>query len=128
MSTPETDDHAQTGLAPFGHTRIDLPSGGVDLLDPPADECSDFRKWIGLLPGSYQVCKRLQLMKRFAPIAAIAVGSLLLISCESRLDRNRHLCGLQGAGEITPEQLSSKLGMKGGSAGVRYCRSIQGFG
>ncbi len=37
-----SDDHAQRGLAPFGHTRIDLLARGVDLLDPAAIQCADF--------------------------------------------------------------------------------------
>ena len=42
MSPPASDDHAQRGLAPFGHPRIDLRAGRLDLLDPAAIQCADF--------------------------------------------------------------------------------------
>ena len=44
--------------------------------------------------NSHQMPKRLQLMKRFAPIAAIAVASLLLESCQPKTDTlsKRHIC------------------------------------
>ena len=72
-------------------------------------------------------------MKRLAPIAAIAVGSLLLVGCESQLDRNTHLCGLYKARAISLEELESKLAITKrfdldgyGDSGWLYCRAIFG--
>ena len=64
-------------------------------------------------------------MKRFTAIAAIAVGSLLLIGCESRLDRNTHLCGLNAANQISLEELNPQLCVR--ENGLFYCRSITGI-
>ena len=70
-------------------------------------------------------------MKRLTPIAAIAVGSMMLAGCESQLDRNTHLCGLYAARTISLEELESKLGMTKrfdldghGGSGWLYCRAI----
>ena len=64
-------------------------------------------------------------MKRFAPIAAIAVGSLLLVGCESQLERNKHACGLWAADAISYDQLIAKLGIEDG--GRAYCRAVMGI-
>ena len=60
-------------------------------------------------------------MKRFAPIAAVAVGSLLLIGCESRIDRNRHTCALFEATDIDTEEAGKRIGT--GNAFV-YCSEL----
>lgn len=74
-------------------------------------------------------------MKRFAPIATVAVGSLLLVGCESQLDRNTHFCGLYGARTISLQELESKLAMTKkfdlesyGDSGWLYCRAVLGVG
>ena len=74
-------------------------------------------------------------MKRLAPIAAIAVGSLLLVGCESQLDRNKHACGLYAARAISNEELESKLAITKrfdldgyGDGGWLYCRAVLGVG
>ena len=64
-------------------------------------------------------------MKRFAPIAAIALGSLLLIGCESedvaRIARNRHTCSLLAAHDISWEEANERIGTE--RAG-HYCGEL----
>jgi len=79
----------------------------------------------------------LQLMKRFAPIAAIAVGSLLLVGCESRVDRNTHICALYYGKNpaFSLEELEEELGLVGRSdvgayeegSGWNYCKALLGL-
>ena len=64
-------------------------------------------------------------MKRLSAIAAIAVGSLLLVGCESQLDRNKHACGLFAANEISFDELNEKLGVKYDGKG--YCLAVLGI-
>jgi outer membrane murein-binding lipoprotein Lpp len=64
-------------------------------------------------------------MKRFAPIGAIAVGSLLLVGCESeevtRIARNRHTCALMNARDITSEEAQVRIGTRNA---FHYCRAL----
>jgi hypothetical protein len=64
-------------------------------------------------------------MKRFAPIAAIAAGSLLLVGCESedvaRVARNRHTCALMNARDITGEEAGQRIGT---SSAFLYCQAL----
>ena len=75
-------------------------------------------------------------MKRFTPIAAIALGSLLLIGCESQADRNTHICALYfGPTAFSLEELESRLGLAGRSDagayelgdGWNYCKALLGL-
>ena len=64
-------------------------------------------------------------MKRFAAIAAIAAGSLLLVGCESedvaRVARNRHTCALMNARDITQEEAQERIGTLNA---FYYCQAL----
>ena len=69
-------------------------------------------------------------MKRLAPIAAIALGSMLLIGCESedvaRIARNRHTCAMLSARVISDEYADELLDLPVPTHDRDYCKALLG--